>query len=136
MANLIIDIETRGLSGDPGFAVAEVLPHEYDLCWLDPAYQGQGPVAEFERVRRFKHLGGAIAWARRKLYHGEALGESIELRTIIRSRRSNGMITEAQGDVSDITLAGFCQWKAGLGYRGANYLILTRPERKCRAARL
>lgn len=116
------------------------LGRAFDLTWVDPAYSeaGEKPIAEFERNRRFKHCGGAIAWARRKLFHGEVFGESIEMRTV-NLTSFEGTLREEEIDVVDITLAGFRRWRNDqdqwrTGRQSS--MSLGKPERKCRSATL
>lgn len=134
MALLHIDIESEPFGK---LAVAVDLGKVYDLHWTDPAYaDASGPIAHFERSRRFKHCGAAIAWARRKIFHGEVFGASIEMRTITLSS-FEGKVREHEDDVVDITLAGFCQWGEGSDYTNRQkHFSLGKPVRKCRAAAL
>lgn len=110
----------------------------YDLVWIDLGYDAAGdrPISEFERCRRFKHCGGAIAWARRKIFHGDLFGDSIEMRTLAFTGYGERVVEE-EVEVVDITLAGFCRWKSERSFINASQSIsLGRPERKCRTASL
>lgn len=91
----------------------ERLEPRFRLSWLDPALytapQGVGTQA-YQRQRDFKHLGGAITWARRRIFHGAAFGDTMELSRVERSR-VNGLYQEDIDEVQDVTLAGFYPWE-------------------------
>jgi hypothetical protein len=130
---LVMDIETGGLLGAPNEIAVQVwteLTPEFDLRWTDVGLHdaADGAVSDYERVRRFKHLGGAIAWARRQIFHGRVFGSSIEM-TVVRRRRVKGELIETEDQTIDITLAGFCAWTRN-SY--AATWQLERPTRKCR----
>lgn len=134
----LIDIESGPLDGSRRWAVEIVeLGHAYDLCWIDPGFHEAAgrPVAEFEKVRRFKYVGGAIAWARRQLFHGRVFGDAIEMR-VYRLYTHDGEPREEEHSVTDITLAGFCRWdrRENSGFTHPRQLVLGKPERKCRVA--
>lgn len=112
----------------------------YDLHWIDPSlYDAESPTkaVEFERSRRFKHCGAAIAWARRQIFHGKVFGEHVEMRAIHRIAIGD-KVDEHEDEVVDITLPGFCRWgedaTISWGVSKVKGLTLGRPERKCRAA--
>lgn len=113
------------------FADPERVEPRFDLRWIDPAYHeaGDQPVGAYERVRRFKHIGAAIAWSRRQIFHGRVFGDHIEMTTISRLL-IGGEIRESESHVTDITLGGFSVWQG----RGGEYgLRLDRLMRKCKA---
>jgi hypothetical protein len=128
---LVFDIESRGPIRP---RVMEEHGHAYDLVWIDAAYAEAGaePVAEFERKRRFKHAGAAIAWARRQIFHGKVFGEQIEMHAI-RLYTVDDEPNEVEVSVTDITLAGFQEWK-DRDYSAVRAVSLGKPIRKCRAA--
>lgn len=133
----VFDIEAQG----PVKPLKVVdLGEVFDLRWVDVEY-GEAPeatpVASFERCRRFKHCGGAIAWARRKIFHGDLFGESVEMRTMHVSQVGTELREQEVG-VRDITLAGFRRWdNYDKDHRSNREMGLTlgKPERKCRAGR-
>lgn len=135
----LIDIESLDFDGARPWAVEIIeLGHAFDLCWIEPGFhEAVGrPVAEFEKVRRFKYAGAAIAWARRQIFHGRVFGEAIEMR-VSRLYTHNGEPREEEINITDITLAGFCRWNAREGgyISDRRYVeTLGKPERKCRAA--
>lgn len=119
----------------------EPLPPVFDLKWLKPEIAGapaDAVVGDFEQVRRFAYIGGAIAWARRQLFHGKVCGEAIEMTTINRSRiTETGAIQETEERTIDITLAGFAKWEDGYSsYSNRQGLVLSPPIRKCRVSRI
>lgn len=126
---LHIDIEAAGPPGTIVVVREQHLPSEYDLRWMDVGlHEASDPSSDYERTRRFKHLGGAIAWARRQLFHGRVFGDSIEM-TLIKRSLFDGKPHESEKAVVEITLAGFRAW----GRRGySNDLALDGPRRKCR----
>ena len=110
----------------------------FDLYWVDPAlHTTNEPVtrmADFERHRRFPHVGAAIAWARRQIYHGKVFGEHVEMHTVFRTQR-DGEVSEYVDTIIDITLPGFRTWKTVTNRSIPTDLSLGKPERKCRIER-
>lgn len=129
---LLFDIESDGPFRP---VVIEDVGVQFDLMWIDPAYHEaqDRPMAEFERVRRFKYAGAAIAWARRRIFHGLVFGDSVEMRTI-KLYLHDGEPHEEEQAITDITLAGFRRWNDPRARYSSSAATLGPPERKCRAA--
>jgi hypothetical protein len=120
-----------------GTAPAEVrdLGLVFMLRWIDPAYHDRGgPVGEFTRERKFLHAGGAIAWARRQIFHGKVFGDAVEMETYYRTEYE-GKVEEHPHEVIDITLPGFCKWDARDAWgesSSSRTATLGKPTQKCR----
>ena len=107
----------------------------YRLTWTDPGYYDApsgAPVSEYERTRDFKHLGGAIAWARRRIFHGHVFGAGMEMTEVSRTQLRDGTITESLADPIEITLPGFVRWQTPQSYAERTGYITGRAERKCK----
>ncbi|UTC28972.1 hypothetical protein MARCHEWKA_04600 [Brevundimonas phage vB_BpoS-Marchewka] len=117
-----------------GGTLRETLPTVFRLTWLDHAYHDApegAEIASYHRARDFKHLGGAIAWARRRIFHGEAFGDVIELVRVDR-RRINGVYAEEPYEARDITLAGFLPWEQTRNWSGSHTeVVLSHPHKRC-----
>ena len=118
-----------------GKIVHEILAPHFRLSWLDKGLHDapEGASAQaFMRTRDFKHLGGAIAWGRRRIFHGEVFGDASELVRVDR-KRVNGVFEEyVDDDAQDITLAGFLPWNRKRDWGGGrDQVVLSSPERRC-----
>jgi hypothetical protein len=108
----LVDIESDDFDpSNPFVRAIEIVEagQAFDLGWVDPSYaeaDEHAVLADFERTRRFKHAGSAIAWARRQLFHGRVYGEQIEMH-VRRLYTANGKPAEEDMSLVDITLAGF-----------------------------
>lgn len=128
------------MKGKP-LPTTEPLPPVFDLKWFKPELAEASAdvvVAEFEQDRRFAHIGAAIAWARRQLFHGKVFGEAIEMTTVHRTRiLETDAVQESEERTIDITLAGFSKWDSGYDYSSrSSGLVQYPPIRKCRASRV
>ncbi|AFO71673.1 hypothetical protein phiCbK_158 [Caulobacter phage phiCbK] len=83
----VFDIETGGL-GQPSppieFKKVTAPRREVKLDWVDASYADGVSIRDAERHREFPHLGAAIAWARRRIFHGEVFGDVIDLTLVER----------------------------------------------------
>ncbi|USN16204.1 hypothetical protein PAPPERLAPAPP_04630 [Brevundimonas phage vB_BpoS-Papperlapapp] len=116
-----------------GQILCETLPPCFRLTWLDQSFHDAPKGAEaapYHRARDFKHLGGAIAWARRRIFHGEAFGDVIELVRVDR-RRLNGVYVEEPYEARDITLAGFLPWDRKNWSGSPTEVVLSHPHKRC-----
>lgn len=113
----------------------EKLDPIYRLTWIEATLHDapSGALAtEYERVRDFKHLGGAISWARRRIFHGHTFGDVIEMHEVHRTRYRDGSVNEETGDPVDITLPGFVRWvrPSSFGEHGGYHT--GKAERTCK----
>lgn len=116
-----------------GDRVIERLTPAIRLTWLDQGLheaQSGASVQPFMRSRDFKHLGGAIAWARRRIFHGHVFGDVIEVVKVDR-HRVNGVYDEDLHEAQDITLAGFLPWTEKTGWDGSFGVVLSSPNKRC-----
>lgn len=114
--------------------VRESLSPRYRLAWLDASLHEATVATSLEpylRVRDFKHLGGAIAWARRRIFHGEAFGDVIEMSKVVR-RRFDGVYEEDVYETRDITLAGFRAWERQKSWGSSHSAwVMSNPTKRC-----
>lgn len=106
----------------------------YRLTWIDAALHDAPPGAlasTHERSRDFLYLGAAIAWARRRIFHGHVFGDVIEMIEVNRTRRGD-KINEMLGQPVDITLPGFVRWVNNNAYDQRDGYRIGAAERKCR----
>jgi hypothetical protein len=139
-AQFLVDIESSPFTeGVMHVVVITDKSTAFDLVWTDAAFHDAAPdvtISEFERRRRFKHCGAAIAWARRQIFHGAVFGDAIEMQTIS-LWRADGRPQEEHVKSVEITLQGFCDWSEGTArlspsYRDHRSVRLAPPSRKCR----
>lgn len=91
-------------------ALASIITRRFEVAWTDPALLDAPNVprlADFERTRRFAHLGAAIAWSRRKLFHGEVAGDFVEMHAVTSHARADGSVSDRYDEVVEISLEGF-----------------------------
>lgn len=113
---------------------AEKLEPIYRLTWIDADYHDApsgAHVTAHERTRDFLYLGAAIAWARRRIFHGHVFGDAIELVEVTRWKRGD-QITESIAEPIDITLPGFVRWAEQTAYEMRGGYRTGKAERKCR----
>ena len=116
-----------------GERVVETLAPRFRLTWLDQDLHDAPTgttIKPYARTRDFKHLGGAIAWARRRIFHGHVFGDAIEL-AVVHRQRNNGAYQEDLNDVQDITLAGFWPWTQERSYSSPYHVVLSKPHKRC-----
>ncbi len=100
----------------------------YDLTWVDMAYSkapADAPLSDFERKRRFLHLGAAISWSRRRIFKGEVFDHVVELQKVRIRPFENAAreIVEYRESIDDlavieIRLDGFQTWDRKDDYYG------------------
>ncbi|AFU86643.1 hypothetical protein D869_gp271 [Caulobacter phage CcrRogue] len=70
--------------------LVKTLPaREIKLSWVDPSFHDGASLQEAEKTRAFEHLGSAITWARRQIFHGKVFGDVVDLELIERRRSTH-----------------------------------------------
>lgn len=116
-----------------GDRTIETLIDVYRLVWIDKALHDApagATLQPYHRQRDFKHLGGAIAWGRRRIFHGEVFGDTIELSVVDRCR-VNGVYQEDEGAHQEITLGGFQPWEDHHHHSYRSLTLAAHPMKRC-----
>jgi hypothetical protein len=70
--------------------MVQTLPvREIKLTWVDSSYHDGARLQEAEKTRAFEHLGSAITWARRQIFHGKVFGDVVDLELTERRRSTH-----------------------------------------------
>lgn len=114
---------------------SDIARRGYEVAWIDPALHHATAVvriADFERTRRFAHMGAAIAWSRRKLFHGAVAGDFVEMHAVNSYTQADGSIRDDHFDVVvEISLKGFRRADNSRHYNGHNALWIGKSEKRC-----
>lgn len=103
------------------------------LVWVDHTFHDApagATIDNYERTREFLHLGGAIAWARRRIFRGEVYADVVELQKVHRVKM-DGVLQDDIEEAKDITLAGFQSWEDPTGWGRSTGVRLSKVHKRC-----